>query len=480
MRLRALLTASTVAAVTVGAVLTGGTAHAASAPPAPRAVAATAVGTAAGTATVQVNPGNPTSPVATAHSVSVNGTAVPVKAESVSGTSHDVAMFAKGSGTATVSVTMPGLAASATPVVTPRTFGIQTERSGDTVTFTIRDAHPLVIETPGVRALFLYVTPAETDVPSASDPNVRYFGPGVHDAGVIRPSSGQTVYLAPGALVHGRIDGDGVTGVRVLGRGILDAGDDTSRTGKTMAIRFHDSSDITVQGIGVRNAQWWQTLYIRSSGIDVSWMNLMGTLINNDGIDTDGVQDMTVSHNFVMSGDDGFGWHALDAATNVEPETRGLRADDTTFWNVTGGNPVRFGSSMQTSLFTDVSITRSYVLRAKEVALKLDVQDWATLSDVTIDGYHVESQPVGKQSIVMQVLKGPYSNDTGYRDERGHITGITIRDFTSVTADPVTLSGWDAAHSVSDVSFEGVVLSGVPLTLSQVHANAFVSGVTVA
>jgi hypothetical protein len=446
---------------------------------APAAAATNAAGPTAGTAVIHANPGNPTAPTATAHTVSANGTAVPVKAESVSGTSHDVAMFAKGTGTATVSVTMPGLAASAAPVVTPRTLAIATTRSGDTVTFTIRDAHPLVIETPGVRALFLFVTPEETAVPSATDPDVLYFGPGEHDAGVIRPVSGQTVYLAPGALVHGRIDGDGVTGVQVLGRGILDAGADTSRTGKTMAIRFHDSSDITVSGIGVRNAQWWQTLYIRSSGIHVSWLNLMGTLINNDGIDTDGVQDMTVEHNFVMSGDDGFGWHALDAATNGEPETRGLHATDTTFWNVTGGNPVRFGSSMETEVFTDVSVTKSYVLRAKEVALKFDVQDWATVSDVTVDGFHVESQPVGKQAIVLQVLKGQYSNDTGYRDERGRITGITIRDFTDVTADPVTLSGWDATHGISDVAFEDVVLGGAPLTAAQVRTNQFVSGVTV-
>lgn len=446
---------------------------------APAAAATSASGPTVGTAAIQANPGNPTSPTATAHTVSVNGTAVPVKAESVSGTSHDVAMFAKGTGTATVSVTMPGLAASATPVVTPRTLAIATTRSGDTVTFTIRDAHPLVIETPGVRALFLFVTPAETAVPSASDPDVLYFGPGEHNAGVIRPESGQTVYLAPGALVHGRIDGDGVTGVQVLGRGILDAGADTSRTDKTMAIRFHDSSDVTVSGIGVRNAQWWQTLYIRSSGIHVSWLNLMGTLINNDGIDTDGVQDMTVEHNFVMSGDDGFGWHALDAATNGEPDTRGLHATDTTFWNVTGGNPVRFGSSMETEVFTDISITQSYVLRAKEVALKFDVQDWATVSDVTVDGFHVESQPVGKQAIVLQVLKGQYSNDTGYRDERGRITGITIRDFTDVTADPVTLSGWDATHGIAGVTFEDVVLGGAPLTASQVRTNQFVSGVTV-
>lgn len=471
MRLRT-LTIATAVAIASAVVGTGGATAVADASPATRAVTA-------GTAAVQPDPGNPTSPIATAHTVSVNGTAVPVRAESVSGTTHDVAMVAKGTGTATVTVTMPGLGSSAVPVVTPRTLGIATSRSGDSVTFTVRDAHPLVVETPGVRALFLFITPSETAVPTAATPDVLYYGPGEHDAGVVRPQSGQTVYLAPGALVHGRIDIDGVTGVTVTGRGILDAGSDTSRAAKTMAIRVHDSSDVTVSGIGVRGAQWWQTLFIRSSGVHVSWLNLMGTLINNDGIDTDGVQDMTVAHNFVMSGDDGFGWHALDAATNGEPDTRGLHATDTTFWNVTGGNPVRFGSSMETETFTDISITQTYVLRAKEVALKFDVQDWATVSDVTIDGYHVESQPVGKQAIVLQVLEGQYSNDTGYRDERGHIADITIRDFTAVTADPVTLSGWDATHGVADVAFEDVVLGGTPLTASQVRTNAFVSGVTV-
>jgi hypothetical protein len=134
---------------------------------------------------------------------------------------------------------------------------------------------------------------------------------------------------------------------------------------------------------------------------------------------------------------------------------------------------------METEVFTDISITQSYVLRAKEVALKFDVQDWATVSDVTVDGFHVESQPAGKQAIVLQVLKGQYSNDTGYRDDRGRITGITIRDFTDVTADPVTLSGWDAGHGIADVAFEDVVLGGAPLTAAQVRTNAFVSGVTV-
>lgn len=50
-----------------------------------------------------------------------------------------------------------------------------------------------------IKPLALCVTPLENDVPAAGDTNVVYFGPGVHEPGVIKPVFGQTVYLPPGA-----------------------------------------------------------------------------------------------------------------------------------------------------------------------------------------------------------------------------------------------------------------------------------------
>ena len=59
-------------------------------------------------------------------------------------------------------------------------------------------------------------------VPKAGDPNVLYFGPGVHRPGKIELKSGETVYIAGGAVVYTAIGGRGVSGVRILGRGIID------------------------------------------------------------------------------------------------------------------------------------------------------------------------------------------------------------------------------------------------------------------
>jgi hypothetical protein len=68
--------------------------------------------------------------------------------------------------------------------------------------------------------LFIFSDPPETDVP-ARGPGVHFFGPGVHDIGPhYAVKTGETVYLAPGAVVRGTITARGAN-VRICGRGVL-------------------------------------------------------------------------------------------------------------------------------------------------------------------------------------------------------------------------------------------------------------------
>jgi hypothetical protein len=93
------------------------------------------------------------------------------------------------------------------------------------------------------RPLHLFANPLEKDAPKQDDPNVVYFGPGVHDPGPIQIKNNQTLYLAGGAIVRPRIppdekptvekdwsgckcyrnliEADGVTIVTNRGRGIV-------------------------------------------------------------------------------------------------------------------------------------------------------------------------------------------------------------------------------------------------------------------
>ena len=87
-------------------------------------------------------------------------------------------------------------------------------------------------------------------------PRVRCFGPGVHRPGKITLQSGETVYIAGGAVVHGSIQAHGATNVRVLGRGIIDCRDFERGQGGG-AIRLSDCRDIRIEGVVMRDPDEW-------------------------------------------------------------------------------------------------------------------------------------------------------------------------------------------------------------------------------
>ena len=59
-----------------------------------------------------------------------------------------------------------------------------------------------------VGALHLFANPPETDAPQPGDPNVIYFGPGIHEVSQLVVRNNQTVYVAGGAVVRGVIRPD--------------------------------------------------------------------------------------------------------------------------------------------------------------------------------------------------------------------------------------------------------------------------------
>ena len=109
-------------------------------------------------------------------------------------------------------------------VVRPISRGIHPTVQGQRITFQLSRPGQFTVELDGPHhALHLFADPPEEEAPKAGDPNVLYFGPGVHRPGKIQLKSGQTVYVAGGAVVYAMIEGHGVSGVRILGRGIIDS-----------------------------------------------------------------------------------------------------------------------------------------------------------------------------------------------------------------------------------------------------------------
>ena len=95
-------------------------------------------------------------------------------------------------------------------VVRPLSLGVTPDVSGGVVRFALNSPANAVVEYNGQvkGALHLFLSAPETDAPKPGDPNVRYLGPGIHDARVIVPNDGETIYLAEGCVLRGAVQAE--------------------------------------------------------------------------------------------------------------------------------------------------------------------------------------------------------------------------------------------------------------------------------
>ena len=109
--------------------------------------------------------------------------------------------------------------------VRPDSYGITPEVGGDTVVFTLDEPKDVVVQINDeiFDCLHVITNSLERHAPSADDPEVLYYGPGLHTVpgNVLTVTSGQTVYLAGGAVLKAEIDVKGVENVTVKGHGVL-------------------------------------------------------------------------------------------------------------------------------------------------------------------------------------------------------------------------------------------------------------------
>lgn len=439
--------------------------------------------------------GNILFPESDVYSVSVNGTRIPVRAEIVDDYPWNTATFSV-EGSFEVKITaLKGLKSYK---ISPSAHNIVPKVDGNTLTFTLDKPTYLLLEMEDSPSLILLMTPPETEFPNVNDPNVLYFGPGVHETGVINLKSNQTVYIASGAVVIGRIQGINVENVKVMGRGVLEAHKYTfspypgvddpeinegvwGTNNRTKGLYFQGCKNGKVEGIGVRNAYKWQALYLQCKDFEICNMNTMAMRVQNDGLDIDTVENLYVHDNFIMSGDDGFGWHTVRAVETKEEPTRNVTANNNTIYNSSeGGNGIRFGSSMETNLWENIKITNTYILNSSCNAVMLDIQDWVHLKNVHIENVFVENEP-GWAVLHAQIVRENYSNDVELTspyekdDYRGHIDGVTIKNLKAENGTGVVIVGYDKNHLTQNVSLQNIEISGEPITnTSQVLTNNYV------
>ena len=223
-----------------------------------------------------------------------------------------------------------------TVAVRPSSLGIKPTVDGNRIVFELPRPRPVVVEINGSHhALHLFASPPERDKPAENQHGVRYFGPGVHRPGKIMLQSGETVYIAGGAVVHGSIQAHGAANIRVLGRGIIDCSDFERGKGGG-AIRLSDCRDIRIEGVVMRDPDVWCCTLLGCTDAEIANVKLIGLWrYNSDGIDLCNSQHVTVRDCFVRSFDDSLVLKGLKSRRGSfdDRPVRDVRASGCVIWN---------------------------------------------------------------------------------------------------------------------------------------------------
>lgn len=394
---------------------------------------------------------------------------------------YEMAAFCYGemAGPGTVKVKAPVAVNSAR--ILPSSRGIVPEIKGREITFQAVPGDRLTLEINGdeYHSLHIFANPVEEDIPDPADPNVIYYGPGEHYVSRIIVRSGQTLYIAPGAVLYGEmfqrekggayspvisLIGDNI---KVRGRGIVDG---SLCDILTTNLLYVNGNNISIEGIILRDASVWTLPVMRSRNVTIDNVKILGYRANSDGIDICNSEHVLVKDCFIRTLDD------LIVVKTVRDggPCQNVQARGNILWNEVAhalSVGAEINHDIRNVVFEDNDIIHD---KGREWSLRVYHCDDATVSGVVFRNLRIEES---RNFLSLWINKAVWSSS----DERGHIDGVVLEDIRAdrVANPAIQLLGYDGEHLVENVSLQHVRVNGRPVTEDDITRNQFVNNITV-
>ncbi|HEY3330028.1 MAG TPA: glycosyl hydrolase family 28 protein [Capsulimonadaceae bacterium] len=385
------------------------------------------------------------------------------------------------SATVTVTYYQPVESARILPLASRVTAKI----TGTTVTFKmpIRAQYTLEINGEWNNSLHLFANPVEADAPDPKDPNVIYFGSGVHEIDSVHVHSGQTVYIADGAVIHGDSDAPGAgapvfvldgENITLRGRGIIDGARYKKASPAAHVVEVANGSrNVRIEGVTLRNSRYWTMPVRQARDVKIDNVKIFGYNGNSDGIDIDGGQNCVVENCFIRTFDD---LVVVKTRSGNGPTANNIVVRRCVLWNEIA-HALSLGAELNADidnvLFTDCDIIHD---KGREWLLRVYNSGCANVKRVVFDNIRIEeARRPASLWIGTSRWVGP--------GERGRVSDIQFRKITMVSPELATpfasLVGYDSAHMVSGVTFEDVTVGGQSIAATDIEQNSFVGNITV-
>lgn len=365
--------------------------------------------------------------------------------------------------------------------VRPTRNGIKPKVRDGLITFTIDKPQNLSVEFDGDRLHNLHIFAGAPIPRPAPGPDVVVYEAGLHkppaDGQFFPVASGQTIYLAPGAVLQGLFKIDHVQNVRIIGRGMID------RPADQLVVQ--DSRNVLVEGLTFLTPKHGTIACASSSQVTFRDIKTLSNGAWSDGINVFACQDVTVERAFIRTSDDSVAIYAT--RKSGIGDTRGVQVRQSVFWpDVAHAVFIGLhGDTDKRNIVEDVRFEDIDILGLDEDdpeyqgALAISAGDSNTVRNIVFDGVRVEQIEEGKLFNVRTVFNAKYGTSPGLL-----VDGVYFRNisFTGAGwASPSTISGFAPDRPVRNISFENVTIAGRRLTRADpalIEIGPNVDGVT--
>lgn len=450
---------------------------------------------------VTIHPAPTGEPLSDDYSITISGVPLPVYCCRVSAAplnqvwpgyqrpleQTEVAAFASCDATGPLSVRVASRREIKSVVVRPSSRNITPKVEDQYIDFEVPGPGHFTVEVNGWRhALHLFINPPEQAGAWATDPNIRYFGPGVHHPGKIILESNQTVYVAGGAVVYGSIHAQHATNIRILGRGIVDVSESERDEGGG-AIRLEDCTDITIDGLVLRDPDVWCCSLFGCRQVEISNLKLVGLWrYNADGIDLCNSQDVHVRDCFVRAFDDCIVLKGLKFGDGESVSYHGrpvcnILVERCVIWN-DWGRALEIGAETSAPEFADIIFRDCDIIHITEIAMDIQHGDRAIVRDCRFENIRVESDDIYLRPQFQQTRDQQYEahpeddyrphllfiiiNPNAYsRDQQAGVVRNIVYQDIAVSGKlflPSFFQGLDTEHNVDGVIIDNLRVNGQP------------------
>ena len=314
-----------------------------------------------------------------------------------------------------------------------------------------------------VLPVFLFLYTAEVEAPQGE--RVRYLAAGEHSMDQLELHSGETLYLAEGAILRAPIVAMDAENVTVCGRGIIDVDGVGENTRRMLDLRR--LKHLTIRDVTLTGSYHWCLVLTACENVVVDGVNIMTWRCTGDGVDIVGSDNVTVQNCFMRTNDDCVAIKAVDyydpcGMRNVHDVTvRGC-----VMWNAQYGNGIEIGFETRCDEIRDVLFEDLDIIHCEH-------EGWQSGGTITIHNgdrariHHVVYRDIRVEDSYdklfdFKVMHSNYSRD----EQRGCVEHILVERVEVVAGafPPSILSGHTPDdHLVTGVRFVDVKAYGRPI-----------------